>query len=220
MPFRLLHPSLILALAVVAIGLGVTGGAAAEAQFDVTGKYERVEPPQPTETGDKVEVLDVFWYGCPHCFHFLPYMERWEEHKPDYVVVRRMPAVFRESWKVHAKAYYTAKLLGIADKIHRPLFDEIHVKGRRMDNEKELAEFFGRFGVSEQEFLDTFNSFAVASSVQRATVMQDRYGIMGTPTVIVNGKYRVSGDLAGSYEAMVKVIGVLAEREHQTMMSK
>lgn len=204
-----------LALFLAGSAFGSPAMAAQHGEFDIAGKYERVQPPQPTQTEQDVEVLDVFWYGCPHCFNFLPHMERWEENKPEYAGVRRMPAVFRQSWVVHAKAYYTAKLLGVEEKIHRPLFEEIHEKGRRMDNKADLMAFFARFGVSEEDFLETFDSFAVDSNVQRAITMQDRYGVMGTPTVIVNGKYRVSGSLAGSYPDMIRVIDELVRREHE-----
>ncbi|NIR31047.1 MAG: thiol:disulfide interchange protein DsbA/DsbL [Gammaproteobacteria bacterium] len=208
-----------LVLLVAGIGFDGPVTAAQHGEVDIAGKYERVQPPQPTQTEPQVEVLDVFWYGCPHCYDFLPHMERWEENKPEYASVRRMPAVFRKSWVAHAKAYYTAKLLGVADEIHRPLFEEIHEKGRRMVNKADLMAFFKRFGVSEQDFLDTFDSFAVQSNVQRAITMQDRYGVMGTPTVIVNGKYRVSGSLAGSYPNMVQVIDELVRREHEATMA-
>jgi len=194
---------------------------AQDGSMDVSGKYARVQPPQPTETGDQVEVLDVFWYGCPHCYNFLPHMAQWEsEDKPDYVTVRRMPAVFRESWVAHAKAFYTAKALGIAEEIHRPLFNEIHERNNRLDTKKSLMEFFARHGVEREAFADTYDSFSVEQSVRRAIAMQDRYGVMGTPTVIVNGKYRVDGRTAGSFENMVKVADALARREHEAMMAK
>lgn len=209
------HLSLLLTLLVAGAGAAGAVQAAEGSAFDIIGKYERIQPPQPTQVEDAVEVVDVFWYGCPHCYNFLPHMERWEENKPAYALVRRMPAIFRESWVAHAKAYYTAKLLDVVEEIHRPLFEEIHLKGRRMNRKRELADFFARFGVSRTDFAETFDSFAVESNLQRAIAMQDRYGVMGTPTVIVNGKYRVTGSLAGSYPNMVRVIDALVKREHE-----
>jgi len=189
------------------------------ASFDPEGKYELVKPPQPTDTPGKVEVVDVFWYGCPHCFRFLPVMEEFEKSKPEYVEIRRMPAIFRDSWVAHARAYYTARLLGIAEQVHRPIFDAIHVEGRALDTEESLMKFFEDFGVSNEEFRQTYASFAVDSLVRKSRVMQQRYGVRGTPSVIVNGKYRVSGSLAGSFENMVKVIAALAEREHESQVA-
>jgi thiol:disulfide interchange protein DsbA len=193
------------------------GGAQAQSAFTPEGKYELIEPPQPTETPGKVEVVDIFWYGCPHCFHFLPVMEAYEKSKPDYVEIRRMPAVFRKSWENHARAYYTAKLLGVDHKIHRPLFEQIHNKGQPTDTRDSLREFFVAQGVDGAAFDKTFDSFAVETMLRKSVVMQGRYGVSGTPTVVINGKYRTSGSLAGSYEDVAKVIAALAEREHEAM---
>jgi len=189
------------------------------AGIDPTGKYELVEPPQPTDTPDKVEVVEVFWFGCPHCFSFLPAMEQYANGKPDYVAVRHMPAIFRDSWVVHARAFYTAELLGIEKEIHRPLFEAIHVHKQPLDTREELMKFFEQYGVSNDDFNKTYDSFAVETLLRKSQVMQQRYGVRGTPTVIVNGKYRVSGSLAGSPQDMIKVIEALVEREHAEKMA-
>ena len=183
------------------------------AGIDPAGKYDLVTPPQPTDTPDKVEVLEVFWYGCPHCFTFLPAMEQYKKSKPDYVAVRHMPAIFRDSWVAHARAFYTADLLGIGDQIHRPLFEAIHLRKQRMDSREALMEFFAEYGISNDDFTKTYNSFAVETLLRKSQVMQQRYGVRGTPSVIVNGKYRVSGSLAGSTENMIKVVEALVEQE-------
>jgi thiol:disulfide interchange protein DsbA len=183
------------------------------AGIDPTGKYDLVTPPQPTDTPDKVEVLEVFWYGCPHCYTFLPIIEQYTLSKPDYVAVRHMPAIFRDSWVAHARAFYTAELLGVEEQIHRPLFEAIHVRKQSLATQEELMKFFEIYGVSNDDFNKTYNSFAVQTLLRKSQVMQQRYGVRGTPTVIVNGKYRVSGSLAGSHENVIKVIEALVERE-------
>lgn len=192
------------------------GRAAFAADFDPKGKYDPVQPAQPTETNNKVEVVDIFWYGCPHCFTFLPTMEAFEKSKPEYVEIRRMPAIFRESWEPHARAFYTAEILGVVDKVHRPLFEAIHVQKRKMDTPQELKALFEAQGVSGEDFDKTYASFAVDSLLRKSQVMQQRYGIQGTPAVVINGKYRTSGGQAGSYENVVKVIESLAEQEQMT----
>lgn len=189
------------------------------ASIDPTGKYELITPPQPTDTPGKVEVVEVFWYGCPHCFNFLPSMEQFSSNKPDYVAVRHMPAIFRDSWIEHARAYYVAELLGVQEKIHRPLFEAIHLRKLPLDNREELMKFFEKYGVSNEDFNKTYDSFAVESLLRKSQVMQKRYGVRGTPTVIVNGKYRVSGTLAGSPENMLKVIEALVEMEQAQKMA-
>ena len=190
-------------------------GADSHSDFDVEGKYSLVQPAQPTETEPgTVEVVDVFWFGCPHCFTFLPYMEALEKEGPDYLRIRRMPAVFRESWIPHARAYYTAHLLGIEDRIHRPIFEAIHEQGRTLSTREALAAFFEEHGVNAEEFGEIYDSFAVESLVRKSVAMQRNYGVRATPTVIVNGKYRTSGNVAGSHENVIKAILALAKREH------
>ena len=203
-------PSCIVAFVWIA---AASHAAAQSAGFDIEGKYELLQPAQLTETGDRIEVVDVFWYGCPHCYTILPYLEAYEHTKPEYVEVRRLPAVFRESWVAHARAYYTANLLGVTNRTHRALFEEIHEHGRRVNDKKTLGDFFERHGVDRTEFDKTYDSFAVESLVRKSVVMQQRYGVTGTPSVVVNGKYRVTGRLAGSYDNMIAVIAALVERE-------
>ena len=185
------------------------------AGFDVEGRYEVVQPPQLTETGDRIEVVDVFWYGCPHCYTFLPSMEAYAHVKPEYVEVRQMPAIFRESWVAHARAYYTGMILGVTNRTHRALFEEIHEHGKRANDKDTLGAFFERHGVDRAEFDEVYDSFAVESLVRKSVVMQKNYGITGTPSVVVNGKYRVTGRLAGSYDNMIAVIAALVERERK-----
>ncbi len=187
------------------------------AQYEEGVHYERIVPAQPTSTVNKVEVLEIFWYGCPHCFRFEPYVERWLRKKPDNAQFVRMPGVFRPSWENHARAYYTAKLLGVFEKVHKPLFNAIHLQKRKMNTEEALAEFFSKHaGIDKAEFIKTFHSFAVETRLRRAKTMVARYGIDGVPAVIVNGKYRVSASTAGSNSEMLKVINFLVEKESKS----
>jgi thiol:disulfide interchange protein DsbA len=146
-------------------------------------------------------------------------MEQYDEDKPDYVALRRMPAIFRDSWVAHARAFYVAELLGVQEQIHRPLFEAIHLRKQSLDSKEELEKFFEKYGVSNDDFNKTYDSFAVQTLLRKSQVMQQRYGVRGTPTVIVNGKYRVSGSRAGSRENVIKVIEALVEREHAATMA-
>lgn len=194
--------------------------AASAAGFNPDGKYRLIQPPQPTETTQKgqVEVVDIFWFGCPHCYHFLPHMEAWLKHKPKYVLYRRMPAIFNAEWALHARAFYVAKVLGVADKIYRPLFDAMHKQGLMLNTKASLADWFTKYGVSKAEFDNTWDSFTVNALVNKSQVMQEKYGVEGTPSVVINGKYLTSGSLAGNYDTMIKVIQALVEREHKAEM--
>ena len=189
--------------------------AAQTTEFDIEGKYEVLQPPQLTETGDRIEVVDVFWYGCPHCYTFLPLLEVYEQIKPEYVEIRRLPAIFRESWAAHARAYYASMLLGVEHKTHRALFEEIHEHRNPTDHKEALAAFFERQGVDRTTFEQTYDSFAVESLFRKSVLMQQRYGIRGTPSVVVNGKYRVTGRLAGGQDNMLQVVMTLVDREYE-----
>lgn len=175
--------------------------------------YERIVPAQPTSTVNKVEVLEIFWYGCPHCFRFEPYVERWLRKKPENAQFVRLPGVFRPSWEIGARAFYTAKLLGVFEKLHKPIFNAIHLQKRKLNTEEAMMEFFAEQGVDKKDFIKTYNSFAVGTRLRRAKTMTARYGIDGVPAVIVNGKYRVSNRMTGSNAETLKVINFLVEKE-------
>lgn len=182
--------------------------------FDEGIEYQLVKPPVPSQTGAKLEVVELFWYGCPHCFQFEPHLHAWLEKKPENVRFVRVPAIFNQpSWLLHARAYYTAETLGVLDKIHQPLFNALHVQKRKLLTEKSLQNFFAKHGVNAKEFSDTFHSFAVDNKVRRAVDLTRRYGIDGVPTIVVNGKYRTSARRAGTNQKMLQVLDYLLEKE-------
>ena len=183
------------------------------AQFDEGIEYKLVRPPQPVDDPSKIEVRELFWYGCPHCYHLEPKLKAWLEHLPPNVRFVRMPAVLGDRWSLLARAYYTADLLGVLDRTHEALFDAIHKEGQRIRTESQLADFFARFGVDRKTFHDTFHSFAVEAKIARARELSRRYHIDGVPTIIVDGKYRTSATDAGGQEAMFKVVDYLIARE-------
>lgn len=175
--------------------------------------YTLIVPVQPTQSVDKIEVLEVFWYGCPHCYDFEPYVKKWLESKADDVEFRRMPGIFNKSWVPHAKAYYTAEKLGVLDLIHSALFEALHKDRKRIFSESELKEFFVSKGVGADEFTRVFNSAEIETKFKQAFVMGQRYKISGVPAVIINGKYMTSGSLAGSYDNLLKTIDELVDKE-------
>jgi len=184
------------------------------AGFDEGIEYKTVSPRVANHIDEKKsEVVELFWYGCSHCFDFEPNLHKWLKAKPKNVNFVRIPAVFNKRWELHARAYYTAEVLGVLDKIHQPLFDAMHLKKQKMATSGELAAFFVKHGVSKETFMETFNSFSVDSKVRRATDLTKRYGIDGVPTLVVNGKYRSTGSLAGGRENMLKVVDHLIKQE-------
>jgi thiol:disulfide interchange protein DsbA len=176
-------------------------------------EYLVLASPQPTSTGDRIEVVELFWYGCPHCYRLEPLIGEWQASKPDDVEFIRMPAVLGPNWELYGKAYYTAELLGVMDKIHLALFEALHKDRKKLRDEAAVQAFFVEQGVSAEDFKNTFNSFAVNVKLNNAKQMTKRYAITGVPTVIINGKYSTSASQAGSNQNIVKVMDFLIEQE-------
>lgn len=175
--------------------------------------YEEISPPQSTADPKKVEVIEFFWYGCPHCYSFEPSLTAWLKNKPDNVVFIRQPAAFSDLWGKHAKAYFVAEALGVVDKVHADFFDAIQNKNQKLDTEEQLAKFFADHGVGDADFRAAYNSFLVDAKLRQAAAMPARYGITGVPALVVNGKYKTNGTLAGSQEGMIDVINRLIKQE-------
>ncbi|RMG28724.1 MAG: thiol:disulfide interchange protein DsbA/DsbL [Gammaproteobacteria bacterium] len=183
--------------------------------------YVRVPVPEPSEVPGKIEVMEFFWYGCPHCYHLEPYVERWAAHLPKDVVFRRVPAVLGPSWEPLARAYVVADLLGVVDRIHRPLFDYLHKERKRFHNEGELRDFFVRHaGISPKEFDATYHSFATAARINRSKQLGRRFGVTGVPTFVVAGKYRTSVSMTRSERRLFEVVDALVDRERQRLAAQ
>ena len=185
-------------------------------RFELGTHYERLSPTQPTSSNpDQVEVAEIFWYGCPHCFEFDPHLERWQAGKADYVNFVRVPAVWNPLLQIHARAFYTAEALGKSAEMHGEFFREIHERGNSLGSEEALQAFFARFGVDAAAFKTAFDSFAVHAKLQRADELSRRYRIGSVPTIVVNGKYTTDGGMAGSYSALIDLIDELAAAERE-----
>jgi protein dithiol oxidoreductase (disulfide-forming) len=206
----------------VLAGAAAFGASQANAQpapaappFEAGKHYTVLSPAQPTSTdAGKVEVAEVFMFGCGGCFSFEPHIQRWLAKKADYVNFVRIPAPWNGAAVLHARAYYTAEALGKAEEIDGAFFTEIHTNRNMLETEAKLAAFFEKHGVDAATFKSTFNSFAVNAKLKRAEDLVQRYRVPSTPTVIVNGKYLTQGTQAGSYEAWFAIIDDLAAREH------
>jgi thiol:disulfide interchange protein DsbA len=175
--------------------------------------YETLTPAQPTRNSEKIEIIEFFWYGCPHCYSFEPLLEQWVKKLPKNVEFIRQPAVFSDLWGKHAKAYFTAEALGVVDKMHADFFDALQNKKQNLETEDQLAKFFVAHGVNETEFHNAYNSFLVDAKTRQASTMAGRYGVTGVPAMIINGKYRTNGPLAGSHEKMIEVMNQLIQKE-------
>ena len=179
------------------------------------GNYKLIQPAvPPSSPPGKVEVVEVFWYACGHCYLLEPKLETWARSgKAPYVDFVRQPATWNEVLKTHARVFYTAELLGKLPQLHAEIFREINLKGNRLDKPESIEAFFVSHGVPKADFQKAFSSFAVESKLRRADDLNRRYRITGTPAVIVNGKYMTDVGMAGSEENLFEVVNALAARE-------
>lgn len=199
--------------AVLALSL-LSAASLVNAQPWVAGEHYRVlDNPVRTASDNGVEVAEVFWYGCPHCYNFKPLAEAWEAEAPDYINYVKLPAALGRSWEPHAYAFYALEAMGELDKVHDALFDALAGERRPLNTPEALADFVAGYGVNAEKFLENYNSFGVRARVQQAQAKIRGARITGTPTMLVDGKYVVSASMAGSHENTLKVVEYLAEKE-------
>jgi len=182
-------------------------------EYDEGFDYQLITPTQPTDDPDRIEVVEIFWYGCPHCYHFEPTLGPWTDNVPKDVNFYRLPAIFDTSWEAGARAYFTADILNVLDKSHSALFHAIHAENKTLNNVDKLANFYAGFGIDKALFKKTYASFVVNTRVARSKDMVRRYGVNGVPAIVVNGKYLVTGPMAKSYDNMLKITNFLVEKE-------
>ncbi|HYL89259.1 MAG TPA: thiol:disulfide interchange protein DsbA/DsbL [Burkholderiales bacterium] len=176
-------------------------------------KYSELKPAQPISVeGKKIEVIEFFWYGCPHCYNLEPFLEPWAKKLPPDVQFRRVPAVFNPRWEHDAEIFYTFDALGVLDRVHEKFFDAIHRDGLRTDNPEALAQWLQRNGIDPKKFNETMKSFTVKSRTGRARQMSIAYAIDGTPAMAVQGKYTVSAEQGGSREGMLQTVSYLVDQ--------
>jgi len=191
----------------------VSGAASAQMAFTEGTDYQVISPAVKTSQPDKVVVTEIFWYGCPHCFRFEPYAERWAAGLPEGVVFEQVPSSLNPRWNELARAYYAFKMMGALEHIHKALFEAIHLKRERLTNLDELAKFAADQGLDEKVFREDYVSFPVETQIRKNVQKEKRYGHRGVPAVIVNGKYLVSASLAGSNERMIQIMNFLVGQE-------
>lgn len=147
--------------------------------------------PIATDATGKIEVVEFFWYGCPHCYALEPTIDKWVKEQPKDVEFRRVPAAFNEQWAIAGRVYYALESLGQLDRLHKPLFEAIHKDGLRITNPQALAQWLEKNGVDVKKFSDAEKSFAVESKMKRARALLEQTRIDGVPALMVNGKYIV-----------------------------
>ena len=182
--------------------------------------YTELAAPANTNDSSKIEVLEVFWYGCSHCFRFEPLIANWEATMPADVDFGRFPAMWNGLMEVHAQVYYTAEAMDALDIVHEHVFNAINIEGNRLQNEGQIGALFAKYGINEDEFAKSFNSFSVRTKVNQAKQRMQAYEIRSTPNMIVNGKYLVAtGQSVLTQADMLDVVDFLVEKERQQLSS-
>lgn len=192
---------------------GFTIGAQAQAERYVAGTHYRVlDTPVRTEDSSMIEVIELFWYGCPGCYAFEPLLASWEQDQPADIDHKRLPAVWNPLTEIHAQAFYAAQSLNAMDAVHDRFFDEFHLRRNPLQNEVVIREFFESCGISQEDFNRVFNSFSVRSLVRQGQSKMNSYGRAETPSLYVNGKYVVTlGE--GGFQQMLDVVDYLVRME-------
>ena len=175
--------------------------------------YDLISPSVKTSNPEKIVVTELFWYGCPHCFRFEPYVEHWAKTLPAGVIFEQVPSVINPRWVDHAKAFYALKMMGVQKQVHKKLFDAIHVKRQRLMNLDSIAEYIAEQGLDEKLFRDSYASFPVDNQVRKNGQVEKRYGHNGVPAVVVNGKYLISAGKAGSNQRLLQIANFLIGKE-------
>ena len=161
----------------------------------------------------KIEVVELFWYGCPHCYHFEPTINPWAEKLPKDVNFKRVPAMFGGPWDAHGQMFLTLEAMGVEHKVHAAVFDAIQNQRKRLTDPQDMADFLATQGVDKEKFLATFNSFAIKGQVNQAKELAKKYEITGVPSMVVNGKYRFDLGTAGGPEGVLNVADQLIAKE-------
>lgn len=182
-------------------------------RFSEGQHYFLITPAQPTASGNRIEVVELFSYLCVHCANLEPRLRDWKANMPAEAQFSHMPAIFNNDLAALARAFYAAEVLGILDASHPALFRAIHIDRKPLRGMEDLARFYSDFGVTEAQFLDAAKSFAVETKVNRARQMGMRYQIDGTPTVVIAGKYRATITSAGGVDELFELIEELVARE-------
>lgn len=202
---------------------GILLGAAAKMGLPLAwsqdaGAYRKVERPIPRTKPNKIEVIEFFWYGCPHCFHFEPALNAWIKKLPSDVYFHRIPVAWpskRVNFAGHQKLYFTLEAMGLVDQDHDKVFDAMHVQKKQLDNDAEIFDFAQSLGLNREQFANTFKSFSVNAKCKQAVDLATAYGVDGVPTLGIDGKFITSASLAGSEENALRVASSLIERERQ-----
>jgi thiol:disulfide interchange protein DsbA len=179
---------------------------------DSSQKYIQISNQKQTES-DKVVIYEFFWYGCPHCYSLEPTINNIEANLDKDTILIKVPVALRDSWELHAKAYYALQQMKLDDNLHEKVFAEIHVNSNRLDTKEKLANFIREEGYDADKFLNILDSFGTEIRIKKASRLANQYQIKSVPTLVINGKYKTSGSHVSSYQELYDVVQLLVDKE-------
>lgn len=201
---------------IAAIWLGAFALALAAGAFGqnaVRPEVVRLDPPRPVATGERVEVIEFFYYGCPICYELEPHMTRWlATQAPGYVALRRIPALSSEGWEAFAKLYFTLEAMGEVSRLHWPIYDNFHFDGKPLNEEKVMFEWVGHNGVDVKKFAEIYGSPAIQAKLAQSRDLMKDYDVRGVPTIIVDGKFMTSARLANGTRPLMQIVDELVRQ--------
>lgn len=204
-----------LLMSAVLVGASLLGSTVF-AQEAVEGRhYAVLSSPVPVAQPEKIEVVELFWYGCPHCYQLEATINPWSAALPEDVNFVRVPAMFGGIWNLHGQLFYTLENLKVDEAVHSSIFNALHNQGRKLSSMNEITQFVATQGVDKDTFVKTWNSFSVKSQMEKAKKLAVAYQISGVPAVVINGKYRFDIGMAGGLQQTVDVADALIEKERQ-----
>jgi len=205
---RILLSAAVLSLAISFSGLSGAQSPKIEEGFD----YRILPTPQPLESKGKVEVIEFFWYGCPHCYDFEPELNAWLKRQPKDVIFRKIPVAFRDDFMPHSQLFYALEAMGKGDALNDKVMYAMHKENKRLMTENEIADWAASQGIDRNAFLATYRSFAVVSKARAARQMADAYRIDGVPTIVMQGRYVTSPSIAGTKAKAISVMEHLEQK--------
>ncbi|EDT40176.1 thiol:disulfide interchange protein DsbA/DsbL [Burkholderia ambifaria] len=204
----------LLSTLLLSLGLAAAGFAHASPAAPVSGKdFEVMKSPQPVSApAGKVEVIEFFWYGCPHCYEFEPTIEAWVKKQGNNIDFKRVPVAFRDDFVPHSKLFYAVSALGISEKVTPAIFNAIHKQKNYLLTPQAQADFLATQGVDKKQFMDAYNSFSVQGQVKQSAELLKSYAIDGVPTVVVQGKYKTGPAYTNSIPGTAQVLDYLVKQ--------
>ncbi|MGE9760536.1 thiol:disulfide interchange protein DsbA/DsbL [Pseudomonas sp. PDM20] len=203
--------NLIFTAALALAGLFAVNANAAD--FEAGKNYTELNQAVPVSQPGKIEVVELFWYGCPHCYAFEPTINPWVEKLPADVHFVRIPAMFGGLWNIHGQLFLTLESMGVEKKVHHSIFEKLHNNPKALTTPEEMADFVAEQGVDKDKFLSTYNSFAIKGQIEKAKKLAMAYQISGVPTLVVNGKYRFDIGSAGGPDEALQLADQLIAKE-------